>query len=239
MDIRKITIILSTSLIVFCLAFGIMTRLSYGKLSLIENESTLNIKGSIIRNPILTDGDGLYNIKKYGSINETAEELYEMIERESSLIVTAKKTGLSEIQQSCILTKLDVKKVHKGNKSLAEKSILVYEPVVFLNYGKPGACYFTDKGYTNIYDNIEYILMLDNIGYSKAKILNEDQKNSYKISSMSAFGKYTINHTFQTDIPINNEYKYRDLKDFEIAGGINDDLKIYNYIKKKVLEKYD
>jgi|GEM_PF-3416978 len=238
MKARRTTIFISVSLIVICIVFGIITRLSYGTVSLIESENTLDIKGPIYRDPLLTYGDGLYGLKEYGIINDTADNLYEILKRKSTLIVIAKKSGLSEIQQQCILTKLEIKKVYKGNEELVGKSIWVYEPVVFIGYGKPNAYWDIEKGYTNIDRNKEYLLMLENIEFSKSKFLNEEQKNSYKITSMSAFGKYTTNSVFQESLPGDTEYTYKDIQNFEIICGTNDDLKIYNYIKKKILEDY-
>jgi hypothetical protein len=100
-NIYKIAIF---SLILLCVISGFITRLSYGKISFVESESTQNANGFIDKLPKLTDGNGLYGIKNYSiPINKTAESLFEKIQLDSSLIVKVNKVDLSKIQNSSIL----------------------------------------------------------------------------------------------------------------------------------------
>jgi hypothetical protein len=143
------------------------------------------------------------------------------------------------------LSQAQVISVYKGDKSLAEKHIYLYEPS-FIDF--KNGFYFAVAGYNMMLIDKEYMVFLNKRKFPEGYKPNAVEQNSFLFVSFlsaennnCALSKYLLNNSFQSavlDSSNDSHIKYDDIKDFEVVATEKDQLAYYNNFKKQVLELY-
>jgi len=209
-------------MIAICISVGTMTRISYKDYSVLKRD----------RMDLFVVGSG-------GSISEeTKDNKISDIESKSKAIVHVRYVGERKYLNKTVLSKVEVIEVYKGQESIdmKDKYIYVYEPS-FFNFEKE--YYMIVGAYTLMNENQEYILFLNNKSFPEAYKQSEKEKKEYVLTTNDSLSKYLISKEYQKNIiPNNSDYKYGEIKKYEVATQNAEQLKLYNDCKSDVLKKY-
>ncbi|ADD02081.1 MULTISPECIES: hypothetical protein [Thermoanaerobacter] len=153
--------------------------------------------------------------------------------------VIVKGTALErEFLHLSTLVGFRVVSVYKGNDSLKNKTIYIFEPSFFNFKNK---FFIIHNGYNFMKYGDEYILFLKKWPYLEYMKYNPFYKNKdiYMLTHNGGIDKYNTNNVFFDKIlSSEQEYYYREIEEYEVIAYSKDELNRYNEIKKQILEKF-
>lgn len=172
-----------------------------------------------------------------------ADDTIKKLECESDLILTGKFTGERILMNRCVLSKVEIKKIYRGN--ISYETIDIYEPNSF-NIYPDGA---DEKGVKGVVFSISGCELMKKDKEYLFLLKNPPAPNEYRFSPNEKRG-YIYTNNALSKIPIvynEDEYKIQDsdntqlYKDFincEQTFSNKEDLKNYEDIARVIKKKY-
>ena len=166
---------------------------------------------------------------------------YEDLKEKSNLILKVKVTNDRITYLDTTKTKVLVEEVYQAkDTSISKKEMIyIYEPAAFLEY--PDQTYNSIDGYQLMEAGKEYYVFLNPLKTAKGYKKSSEEEKTFLPSSTN-FSVYPLEEgntkVLDNDKMDSGEYRYKDIKTFEILSMNGDILKQYRSIKKKLLSEF-
>ncbi len=159
---------------------------------------------------------------------------------DSDLVVSVTATDKKELKYQSLLAEATVDKVYKGDKTLVNQSVYVYERACL--YGMRPSLYFywSRDGYNVMLGGESYILFLSFNDMPEGYKYSEKDKKTYLLTNVYN-SKYSVNTYADIEkLPKISDYNqklYKDLKYYDIFAISNEQLEAYKENREIVLNK--
>lgn len=158
----------------------------------------------------------------------TVEEL----EESSVLIIRCQPEKDRLVRENNVLTKVKVLEVIKGDKTIENKEIDVFEPISFMIRTK---AVIANKGYNYMQDGKEYLLFL-----KKRKLIDGyKEQDSAFILTDELLGKYCSNEKIEL-LPeeSSDRFSLADVSEYAVLTSNEETLEMYSQFTNRILQIY-
>ncbi|MGL4874313.1 MAG: hypothetical protein ACRC30_06640 [Clostridium sp.] len=203
---------ISSLIILFSIFIAIITRNSFIDNTLYASDLFLDYTVQLDEKPL----------PFYDNSTNTLDSLF----NESELVVKVKTTTNQLLQNKCILSEVLITAIYKGNDSLVNTNINIYE-YGFMEMNSQS--YIAPSGYIPMKPNNEYILFL------KHPTPSSVYKENFYIPLNPKYSKYTTNPS--DFIKYTDNLNFKNIHEFNIILNNEKDIKAYTEIKNDLLLK--
>ncbi|NYE57104.1 hypothetical protein [Carboxydothermus ferrireducens] len=177
-----------------------------------------------------------YKIISLGGINEGNLSFSDLV-NDSEVIVKGIALDERKYLHGASLASFKVVSVYKGDRSLKDKTIYIFEPSFFNFKYKT---FYIYNGYNFMKNGDKYILFLKKWPYNRYVRYNPFYRNKdlYLLSHNSGIDKYNVNNVLFNKFVSEEQKYYGQIKQYEFIAYSKEEVDKYNEIKRKVLSNF-